>query len=145
MPTPQQNWPDAAIAVHKTRTCANRVDRPLRGAERSAATRLGLGLGAALAAGLGAGLCCAGPLLYLLFGVSAAGLARLQAPEWVQALLAVVAVLSLAAVAWRLYGSKRRLCMPQAQRHRWHAMFWLTTIGVAVLLSYPWLLPLVLD
>src|SRR5690625_6542666 len=42
------------------------------------------GLISALLAALGAGLCCAGPLLYLLFGLSATGLGLWAAPEWLQ-------------------------------------------------------------
>src|SRR5690625_5617840 len=72
--------------------------------------RLWLGLGAALLSALGAGLCCAAPLRYLLFGVSFAGLSRLDALDWVQWPLGLLAVAILAGLFIRLYLSARPLC-----------------------------------
>src|SRR5690625_1578204 len=86
--------------------------------------RLWLGLGAALMAALGAGLCCAGPLLYLLFGLSAASLGLLSWPTWLQWPLAAIALFFWALVLHRLYFSNRPLCATGIHRYL-RLIFWL--------------------
>jgi len=97
------------------------------------------GLAIAMLAALGAGLCCAGPLLYLLFGLSAAGLGLWAAPEWLQWPLAVLALLLLIGVFWRLYLHPQAAC-PMSTNRYIRPIFWLVTVLVALLLSYPYLL-----
>lgn len=103
------------------------------------------GLGAALLASLAAGLCCAAPLLYLVFGISAAALSGLNGLSWLQAPMAAVALLCLGAAFFRLYISKRPLCAQQNSRRRLHIYFWATALLALVLLSYPFVLPWLLD
>ncbi len=101
-----------------------------------------LGLGAALLSALAAGLCCAAPLVYLAFGVSAAALSGLNELDWLQAPMAALALLCLGAVFFRLYLSKRPVCAAGA---RLQIYFWLIALLVLALLSYPFVLPWLLD
>lgn len=96
-----------------------------------------LGLGAALTAALGAGLCCAGPLLYLLFGISAASAGLLAWPIWLQWPLAAVALFFWALVFYRLYFSARPVCITGIHRYL-RPIFWLISCIIGVLLSYPY-------
>lgn len=105
------------------------------------ASAIRLGLGAALLASLAAGLCCAAPLLYLAFGVSAAALSGLSSLGWLQAPMAVVAVLCLGAAFFRLYVSKRPVCAQADTRKRLRIYFWATALLALVLLSYPFVVP----
>ncbi|HLS21310.1 MAG TPA: hypothetical protein VK058_01770 [Paenalcaligenes sp.] len=103
-----------------------------------------LGLGAALLSALGAGLCCAAPLLYLLFGVSFAGLSRLDALDWLQWPLGLLALAILAGLFIRLYLSARPLCAGWASKSI-RPFFWLTLIIVLVLLTYPYIVAWLLE
>lgn len=103
------------------------------------------GLGAALLSALAAGLCCAAPLVYLVFGVSAAALSGLNELDWLQAPTAALALLCLGAVFFRLYLSKRPVCAAGASRTRLQIYFWLVALLVLALLSYPFVLPWLLD
>lgn len=97
------------------------------------------GLGAALLSAVGAGLCCAAPLVYLLFGVSLAGLSRLGTLSWLQWPLGAVALIILVWVFSRLYLSKRPLCTGGVNRYI-HWFFWVTVLVVLALLTYPYFL-----
>lgn len=96
-----------------------------------------LSLGAAFLSALGAGVCCAAPLVYLLFGVSFAGLSRLSALEWLQWPLSAAAVVILLWLFWRLYFSNRPLCATGLHKYI-RGIFWVTVLGVGALLTYPY-------
>lgn len=98
-----------------------------------------LGMAGALASALGAGMCCAGPFMYLVFGISAAGFMQWGALEWLQAPLTVLSVLCLIAVFWRLYISKKPNCIAGINRYL-HLVFWVAVFISAVLLSYSYVL-----
>lgn len=98
------------------------------------------GLGAALAAAVGAGLCCAGPFVYLVFGVSAAAFSGWPALDWLQLPLTIVSALCLLLVFLRLYARRKPVCVNAADRFLRPA-FWLTTVLVMLLVSYPYVLP----
>lgn len=117
----------------------SRRNRPESAAAGSAG--IGWGLGAALLSALAAGLCCAAPLVYLLFGVSAAALSGLSELAWLQLPMGLLALLCLGAVFYRLYLSRRPLCAGAASRPRLQIGFWLVALLVLVLLSYPFALP----
>ena len=103
------------------------------------------GLGAALAASVAAGLCCVAPLLYLVFGISAAALSGLSGLSWLQAPMAAVALLCLGTVFYRLYISKRPLCTQRGTRTRLLIYFWIISLVTVAVLSYPFVLPWLLD
>jgi mercuric ion transport protein len=70
----------------------------------------GLTLLTAAVAAVTAGLCCVGPLLYLLFGISAASFAVFTQFEFLRIPLMLVSLGLLLRVFWRLYFSRRLWC-----------------------------------
>ncbi len=103
------------------------------------------GLAFALVAALGAGLCCVGPMVYLIFGISAAGLSTMVMPAWVQWLFITISVMLLLRVFWRIYISKKPICAStESSIKRARKLFWLT-LGISItLITYPYFLPLFL-
>lgn len=101
-------------------------------------------LGGAILAALGAGLCCLGPLLYLVFGVSAAALSGLQQLSWLQIPLGIVSLGLLAVGYYRLYLSKRFVCT-QVSLSSLRIAYWIVLALVVVLLSYPFTLPILFE
>jgi len=71
----------------------------------------GLTLLTAAAAAVTAGLCCVGPLLYLLFGISAAGFAGLSQLEFLRVPMILLSSGLMLRVFWRLYFSTRPWCI----------------------------------
>ncbi len=108
-------------------------------------SRLHWGLGAAFLSALAAGLCCAAPLVYLLFGVSAAALSGLNGLAWLQMPMGLLALACLGVVFFRLYVSKRPLCAGRVSRPWLVIGFWLVALWVLALLSYPFILPWLLE
>ncbi|MDR2639575.1 MAG: hypothetical protein LBC09_07055 [Helicobacteraceae bacterium] len=99
----------------------------------------------AIAAAAASSLCCLAPALYLVFGVSAAGLASLSKLAWLQIPMGAVAVLLLAYGFWRLYGSRRAICEGFLSRRKLVALYWSAVAIALILLIYPFALPLLLE
>jgi len=102
-------------------------------------------LGGAVAAAAASSLCCIGPLLYLVFGVSAASLAGLS--PWLSKtgrFQAPLAALSLALVGygfWRLHFSPKPLCAGGLSRKTLRWLYWLALPVVLFFILYPFVLP----
>ncbi len=95
---------------------------------------------AALFAALASTLCCIGPLLYLLFGISAAGFIGIAAFAWLQIPMTIVSVGLMAAGFWRLYLSPRPVCVNVVSRRTLLWLYWLALPLVIALLSWPYVL-----
>lgn len=103
-------------------------------------------LGAALAA-VGASLCCVAPLLLLLLGVGGAWIGSLTVLAPFHPFFAAIALSLLGFAGWQLHrrddncesGSS---CAVPAVRGRQRRIFWLVTLIVALLLSFPYYAPL---
>ncbi|MBK4715737.1 hypothetical protein JJB97_10420 [Enterobacterales bacterium BIT-L3] len=78
-----------------------------------------------LAAALASSFYCIGPLLYLLFGLSAAGLTNLPALAWLQMPLIALAAGMMAREFWRIYLSPRPLCLNAISLRMLRALYWL--------------------
>lgn len=100
---------------------------------------------ASLAAALAANLCCLAPLLYLLFGMSMAGMAWLQKFAWLQWPMVGVSLILLCMGFWRLYLSNRPYCSAYLSLKAMRILFWVNVLMVGVMLFYPYYLPLVLE
>ncbi|MCX5589689.1 hypothetical protein [Alcaligenes endophyticus] len=106
---------------------------------------IGWSLGGAMLAALGAGLCCLAPLLYLLFGVSAAALSSLSRLSWLQIPMSLLAFCFLGIGYYRLYLSKRPVCTRIGSLNGQRFLYWAVLGMVVLLLSYPFTLPLLLE
>ncbi|HCH39776.1 MAG TPA: hypothetical protein DE191_09850 [Enterobacter sp.] len=97
----------------------------------------GLTLLTAAAAAVTAGLCCVGPLLYLLFGISAAGFAGLSQLEFLRLPMIMLSLGLMLRVFWRLYFSKRLWCTGRLTLGQMRLLFWLTLPVLLLVLFYP--------
>lgn len=102
-------------------------------------------LAAGIVAALGASACCAGPLI--LLGIGGGWASRLIALEPYSPYLTALTVLFLGGAFYRLY-LRPRACMPGefcATEHvakNQRVMFWLVTLPVVLLLTFPIYAPL---
>lgn len=105
---------------------------------------------AAVAAALGASVCCLGPFLLLLVGVSGAWIAHLAAFEHYRPYFSVLAVGLIAFSGWRILVAPRicasssasgSACATASRRTR--ILFLLLAAFALLLLVSPWLLPLI--
>ncbi|MEX3019521.1 mercuric transporter MerT family protein [Kluyvera sp. STS39-E] len=101
-------------------------------------------LAAIIAAGAST-LCCIGPLLYLLFGISAAGLVGIPGASWLQIPMVLVAVGLMARGFWRLYLSPKPVCISVVSRRVLVWLYWIAVPLVLVLITYPYVLPWILE
>ncbi|MFY9995344.1 MAG: mercuric transporter MerT family protein [Leclercia sp.] len=97
----------------------------------------GVTLLTAAAAAVTAGLCCVGPLLYLLFGISAAGFAGLSQLEFLRVPMIVLSLGLMLRVFWRLYISKRLWCTGRLTLGQMRFLFWLILPFMLLILFYP--------
>lgn len=100
---------------------------------------------AALVAASASTLCCIGPLLYLLFGISAAGLIGVPAFDWLQIPMILLSLALMARGFWRLYLSQKPVCVSVVSRRALEWLYWLSVPLVLVLISWPWVLPVILE
>ena len=102
-------------------------------------------LGAAVLSAAASGLCCLGPLLYLVFGVSAAGLTGFARLGWLQIPMAILSLLFVGYGFQRLYFSSRPICAGRLSLKQTRLLYWLTIPVILFFILYPWILPLVLE
>lgn len=98
-----------------------------------------------LVASLASSLCCLGPLLYLSFGISAAGLTHLSALSWLQLPMIIIATGTIILGFWRLYISSTPICEKRINRKILVWLYWLSMPVSLAMMSYPFVLPLFLE
>ncbi|MFQ6372592.1 mercuric transporter MerT family protein [Shewanella sp. YIC-542] len=99
----------------------------------------------AVVAAVASSLCCIGPLLYLLFGVSAASLSGLAQLGWLHYPMLLLSIGLIALGFWRLYFSRRPLCSGRFNRTRMLILYWLAVPIVLAFQLYPYVLPWLLE
>ena len=109
----------------------------------------GRALAAGVLAGIGASVCCVGPFVLLLAGISGAWIGTLAALEPYRPFFIGVTLLFLALAFRKLYIAPR-ICAPGAEcaspkvLRRQRVAFWSVTALLGVLLPFPWYAPLLL-
>ncbi len=99
----------------------------------------------AVIAALASSLCCIAPLIYLLFGVSAAGLSGLASLGWLQVPMLILSTGLILLGFWRLYFAKKPLCTGSFTRGQMLLIYWLTVPIVLAFQLYPFVLPWLLE
>lgn len=94
-------------------------------------------------AAIGASLCCVGPLLLVTLGIGGAWVSHLSKLEPLRPAF-VVATLGLLAWAWhKLYRvpevcEPNKLCADAKVRWPQRLIFWVVSVALALLLTFPW-------
>ena len=91
-------------------------------------------------AAIGAGVCCVGPLVLLLLGISGSWISNLTAFEPYRPVFILVVVLLLGYAGWKIYRPIEECepdsaCAIPATRHRRKVTFWLTTASAIILIT----------
>jgi len=102
-------------------------------------------LGGALLSAAASGLCCLGPLLYLLFGLSAAGLTGLGRWSRLRIPLASLSLLLVGYGFWNLYFSSKPFCRGRLSLAGLRLLYWLSVPVILFFVLYPAVLPLMLE
>ncbi|WP_313046886.1 mercuric transporter MerT family protein [Atlantibacter hermannii] len=103
----------------------------------NSAKSAGVTLLTAAVAAVTAGLCCIGSLLYLLFGISAAGFAGLAKLEFLRIPMIVISLGLIGRGFWRLYFSKRLWCTGRFTLGQMRLLYWLALPFMLLVLFYP--------
>lgn len=99
----------------------------------------------AIFAAAASSLCCIGPLLYLVFGISAAWASGINQLGWLQAPMIVVSLGLMAFGFWRLYFSRRPYCSAHLSRRQMLWLYWIALPLILALQLYPFVLPWILE
>lgn len=100
---------------------------------------------AAATTAVASSLCCIAPLIYLVFGVSAAGLSGLSQLAWLQWPMMIISIIFLGLITYKLFFSKRPLCSGVIQRKHLIVLYCLLLPFIIFMLTYPFVLPWVLE
>ena len=101
----------------------------------------------AISAAIGASLCCAGPLILILLGVSGSWIANLTMFEPFKPYFILATVLLFVWIGWGLYKPQssckegEACAIPQVQKNR-RRLFWLALIIATILVTSTWWIPL---
>ncbi|MDF0535520.1 mercuric transporter MerT family protein [Shewanella sp. A32] len=99
----------------------------------------------AVVAAVASSLCCIGPLLYLVFGVSAASLSGAEQLTWLHYPMLLLSTALIAMGFWRLYFSRRPLCTGTFSRTKMLILYWIAVPLVLAFQLYPYVLPWILE
>ena len=94
-------------------------------------------------AAVGASLCCVGPLLLLSLGVGGAWIGGLTALEPYRPVFIGITLLFLWLAFRRLYlvpesCKQGALCANPAERRNQRILFWVVTVALGLLITFPW-------
>lgn len=102
-------------------------------------------LAGAITTAIAATLCCIAPLLYLVFGISAAGLSGLSQLAWLQWPMTIISIGLTAFGTYRLFFSKKPLCTGIIQRKHLIILYIIALPIIIFMLTYPFVLPWMLE
>ncbi|GKX53455.1 hypothetical protein [Budvicia aquatica] len=102
-------------------------------------------LAAAIITAAASSLCCIGPLIYLVFGVSAAGLSGIEQLGWLQIPMIVISLGLIISGFWRLYFSKKPFCTGRLSRFQVLCLYWIAVPVILALQFYPFVLPWIFE
>lgn len=118
---------------------------PMTTSQASSVKQLFATMTAAVIAAVASSLCCIAPLIYLVFGVSAAGLSGLSSLGWLQVPMLILSTGLILLGFWRLYFAKKPLCTGKFSRGQMLLIYWLSVPIVLAFQLYPFVLPWLLE
>ena len=102
-------------------------------------------LAAAVTTAVASSLCCIAPLIYLVFGVSAAGLSGLSQLTWLQWPMLIISLIFLGLITHKLFFSRKPLCSGIIQRKHLIVLYCIFLPFIIFMLTYPFVLSWVLE
>ncbi|WP_439259092.1 mercuric transporter MerT family protein [Lonepinella sp. BR2930] len=99
----------------------------------------------AVVAAVTSSLCCIAPLIYLLFGVSSSWLIELNQLDYLRIPMLILSLTAFSYGFWLLVFSKKIICTKYLSRKTLLWCYWVLFVLIIFLLSYPTLLPFILE
>ncbi len=104
-----------------------------------------LGIGAVLAA-IGASACCVGPLLLLSLGMGGAWMSTLTSMETIRPFFFIITLIFIGLSFRKLYlipenCDQGEICAISEVKKRQRIIFWIASILIVMLLTFPWYAP----
>ena len=99
----------------------------------------------ALSAAVASTLCCIAPLIYLIFGVSSTWLIGLGEYDYLRIPMLIISLCAFAYGFWLLIFSKKIICSKYISRKKLIVLYWIVFIVMIFFLTYPIILPWVLE
>lgn len=100
---------------------------------------------AAIVTAAASSLCCIGPLIYLVFGISAAGLSGIEQLSWLQIPMLAISTCLIFFGFWRLYFSKKLFCSDRITLNQMRFLYWLAMPLILFFQFYPFILPWIFE
>jgi mercuric ion transport protein len=105
-----------------------------------------LEIGTALAA-IGASVCCVGPLLFLSLGIGGAWMSTLTSMESVRPFFILLTLVFMGLGYRKLYVLPENCeagtaCALPEKKHKQRMVFWIGSVLVLLLLTFPWFAPI---
>lgn len=105
---------------------------------------------ASVIAGVTASVCCIGPLLLLMLGISGSWIGNLTAMEPYRPIFIGITLLFLGLAFRKLYLVPQSCavdtpCAQPVALRRQRSVFWLVTVVVTAMIAFPWYAPLFLE
>ncbi|MCW9718896.1 mercuric transporter MerT family protein [Avibacterium sp. 21-599] len=99
----------------------------------------------AVSAAVASTLCCIAPLFYLLFGISSTWLVSLNQLAFLQIPMLVISLFAFGYGFWLLNFSGKIICSKYLSRRMLQVLYWLMALIILFFLTYPYVLPYILD
>lgn len=99
----------------------------------------------ALSAAIGSTLCCIGPLIYLIFGISSPYLMSLSEFAYLQIPMTILSLAIFGYGFWSLFFTKKIICTKYISRRTLMGLYAVVFVLILFFLLYPILLPWILD
>lgn len=100
---------------------------------------------AAVSAAVASTLCCIAPLIYLVFGISGSWLVRLNELAFLQVPMLILSLAAFSYGFWLLNFSDKIICTKYLSHRTLQILYWLMAVVILFFLSYPYVLPIILE
>lgn len=99
----------------------------------------------AVATAVSSTLCCIGPLVYLVFGISSPWLMELNQLAFLQLPMLILSLIAFGYGFWLLHFSNKIICTQYLSRRTLVILYRVVFVVVIFFLSYPYVLPYILE
>ena len=135
----------SSLQTHSTSTVEANTKQNDSSLSSSKATLIG-----GILAGIGASTCCLGPFLLISLGISGSWIGNLSAMEVYRPYLMAIALIFIALAFRKLYLLPQSCdidspCASSAWLKRQRILFWIATLFVLVIITFPYYGPYLLD